>query len=204
MDKLENIIADIEKELNESKKMFGKNLVDKEKLISLVDLWKASLPGAIAKANQILAEADDIRYKAKEEYQRTVSQAEERAAFLVDNDNIVYEAEKRAAKILKSAEYQGQQVGYDAKLRIDNLLSMTEKALLDQINLVRNNREALRGELIKQETVINNVSSMSPEELQKSKDATPIIEAPVATPSSQPRKRGSINDPSNPLYMPKS
>jgi len=207
MEKLEIVISDIEKELSESKRWMGKNLIDKEVMLDLIAKLRIALPECIAKANQVLSDSDAIRQRAKEEYRRTIEQAEEKAGFLVSNDEITFKAEKMAADVLKSTEYQTQQMLLDTKQRIDNLLSLTEKALLDQINFVRNNREALRGELIKQENIINSVSNTSSQAFLQKINEEPssfaVQAAPVHAAPMQGTHRGSINDPNHPLYMPK-
>jgi hypothetical protein len=151
MNSFDIIINEMIGEISKGKKsMLGSGIiVDKEKMLQLVANLKASLPEVVQRSYSVLGESDKIIAESIDRANATVQDAERRAAFLIQNSEIVKRSEYEADMIIKEAYDKVGEIEHDSKRRIDGLLAETEKALAEQLQVVRNNREVLKGELLK-------------------------------------------------------
>ncbi|MDR3293711.1 MAG: hypothetical protein LBT20_06410 [Clostridiales bacterium] len=150
MDKLESILLELEDEVNKGKKFFGLSLMNKERLLSLIDALRGEFPEVIRESEEIIQNKAYILQEAVDLSLKRTHQAQETADYLVSTAEITMRAESEARLILEEADKRAFEIETDSKKRIDNLLAATEKVFVDHLNLVRNNRESLKGELIKQ------------------------------------------------------
>ena len=145
------IIEELEKELSESKNfLFNKKkaLVNMDKCGALIEELKHSMPAAIQEANYILGQKDKIIAQAKEQAERTLREAEIRVEQLLSESALVKKAEIEAEEILELATKKSNQLMAAVKSNVDKMLKSVEDYLIENINIVRNNREELNGNLI--------------------------------------------------------
>ena len=91
LDDLEEILA------NASKVPFSeKAIVDSDEIRSIVDDIRLSMPKDIQQAKWVKDEQDRILNEARGEYDKVIIAAKKQAEYLVENDIIKKEAEKRA------------------------------------------------------------------------------------------------------------
>lgn len=91
LDDLEEILA------NASKVPFSeKAIVDSDEIRSIVDDIRLSMPKDIQQAKWVKDEQDRILNEARGEYDKVIIAAKKQAEYLVENDVIKKEAEKRA------------------------------------------------------------------------------------------------------------
>ncbi|MDR3263268.1 MAG: hypothetical protein LBT30_03060 [Clostridiales bacterium] len=150
MDKLESIILELEDEIAKGKKLFGFTLINKERILSLIESFRTDLPDVVREAENTLKNEARILQEANELSLKRIQQAQETADYLVSTAYITTQAENEARLILEDADNKAYNIETDTKRRIDALLSATESALVNHLNIVRNNREVLSGELLKQ------------------------------------------------------
>jgi len=79
-------------------------LVNRVELLGLLDQVKLAMPDQLSRADELLAEADEVKQAARAEAERIVSGAKKRAAALVDKEPVVAAAEARAAEIIARGE----------------------------------------------------------------------------------------------------
>lgn len=147
------IIEELEKELSDSKNfMFNKKkaVVNMEKCGSLIEELKHSLPPAIQEANYILGQKDKILMQAKEQAENTLREAEIRVEQLLSESSLVRKAENEAEEILDTANKKANQMMAAVKSNIDKMLKSVEDYLMENLNIVRSNREELNGSLLMQ------------------------------------------------------
>ncbi|MDR1905889.1 MAG: hypothetical protein LBQ27_03100 [Clostridiales bacterium] len=150
MDKLESIIIELEEEIEKSKNFFGLTLLNKERVLSLIGAFRKELPEVIREAEETKKERAYIIQEAIDLALKRTQQAQETADYLVSTAEVTMRAQNEARLIVDEAERRAYDIEIDSKKRIDNLLATTEQVLINHINLVRNNREELSGELLKQ------------------------------------------------------
>ena len=150
MNKLESLILELEDEITKAKKVFGVTMVNKDRLLSLTDSIRDELPEVVSESKHVLKNKEYILQEAIDLSLKRTQQAQETADYLVSTSEITLRAEAEAKLIMQEAARQAHELIQDSKRRIDKLLSAIEQSLLNHLTLVRNNREELKGELLRQ------------------------------------------------------
>lgn len=117
LDELEEIIA------NASKVPFSeKAIVESSEIQTIIDDMRAAMPHDIQQAKWIKDEQDRILNEARTEYDKIIVAAKKQAEYLVENDMIKKEAEKRAAALISEAENHSRYIKLRSYEYIDKLL----------------------------------------------------------------------------------
>ena len=117
LDDLEEILA------NASKVPFSeKAIVDSEEIRSIVDDIRLSMPKDIQQAKWVKDEQDRILNEARGEYDKVIIAAKKQAEYLVENDIIKKEAEKRADALISEAENHSRYIKLRSYEYVDKLL----------------------------------------------------------------------------------
>ena len=117
LDDLEEILA------NASKVPFSeKAIVDSDELRSIVDDIRLSMPKDIQQAKWVKDEQDRILNEARSEYDKVIIAAKKQAEYLVENDIIKKEAEKRADALISEAENHSRYIKLRSYEYVDKLL----------------------------------------------------------------------------------
>lgn len=122
----------------------GRSLIDDEKIRSLLDDIRINLPGEIKQAKAIVADRADILAVAKREADTIVKRAEDRARALVAQEEIVRQAQQKAAQILSQAQQKSKELRGASQEFSEDVLRCTEETLTKQLSEVRAARQALR------------------------------------------------------------
>jgi cell division septum initiation protein DivIVA len=150
MNNLESIINELETEIEKGKKFFGFSMLNKDGLLSLLNSLRREIPVVIRESEEIVRRKDEIIQDARVLALKQTQHAQETADYLVSTAEVTIRAQNEARLLLEDADKRAFNIEADSKKRIDNLLSATEKILVNHLNIVRNNREELSGELLKQ------------------------------------------------------
>ena len=117
LDDLEEILA------NASKVPFSeKAIVDSDEIRSIVDDIRLSMPKDIQQAKWVKDEQDRILNEARGEYDKVIIAAKKQAEYLVENDIIKKEAEKRADALISEAENHSRYINLRSYEYVDKLL----------------------------------------------------------------------------------
>ncbi|WP_314021979.1 hypothetical protein [Mogibacterium diversum] len=117
LDDLEEILA------NASKVPFSeKAIVDSDEIRSIVDDIRLSMPKDIQQAKWVKDEQDRILNEARGEYDKVIIAAKKQAEYLVENDIIKKEAEKRADALISEAENHSRYIKLRSYEYVDKLL----------------------------------------------------------------------------------
>ena len=117
LDDLEEILA------NASKVPFSeKAIVDSDEIRSIVDDIRLSMPRDIQQAKWVKDEQDRILNEARGEYDKVIIAAKKQAEYLVENDIIKKEAEKRADALISEAENHSRYIKLRSYEYVDKLL----------------------------------------------------------------------------------
>ena len=81
--------------------------------------------------------------------ERTIKEAELRAEQLVSESSLIRKTEEEAQEMMDNANKKCSQLYNVTKENIDRLLKSVEDYLLENLHVVRNNREELNGGLFK-------------------------------------------------------
>lgn len=117
LDELEDLVT------NASKVPFSdKTIVDGDELKSIIDDIRLSLPKDIQQARWVKDEQERILNEAKSEYDKVIVAAKRQAEYLVENDIVKKEAEKRANALVNEAESHSWYIKLRAYEYIDKML----------------------------------------------------------------------------------
>ncbi len=90
-------------------------VVDRRRLLDMVDQMRAALPNEIREAEDLLNRRDEVIKRAEEEAAIKLSRAQEQVDDILEHDNVVKEAQARADMLVREAE-----------ARCDHMLTDTE------------------------------------------------------------------------------
>ena len=151
MDDVFTLLDQLENELLGARNaVFSKKaMVDATKCLQLLAEIKNGLPSSLKKAQDILDNSVEIVRQSTQKAKEIVEDAERRADELVSQSEILRRAEADAKTIRSEATQFSSRIKSDSRIYVDDMLSEMERFLSDTIACVRNNREELRGSLIK-------------------------------------------------------
>ena len=124
----------------------GNVLVDKKKIMELVDQLRLAIPQEVKSAAEVLSQKDHIINQANLDARRTKAQAEDDYRERLDQNEITELAQKRATETLSEAEERAnriiKQTENDAKSRLvdaDAYALHSLRALERQLNNITGN-----------------------------------------------------------------
>ncbi len=122
----------------------GKSLVDVEKFRELVEDIRLHLPTEIQKAQEIVNDRKIILDDAKKEAEMVIRVAEERSKKLVDQNEIVKQAQTRANEIMSNSQLQARELKKATGDYVDAMLRASEEQLSKNLNEIRSKRQSLK------------------------------------------------------------
>ena len=125
LDELEELIA------SSGKMPFSeKGIIDLDVAQKIIEDMRLNLPRDIQQAKWLGQEKDRIISDAKREYNRMINEAKDQVEYLVNNNSIYKDAQKRADALLKEAENHSNYMKYRSYEYIDQLLYDTNLKLV--------------------------------------------------------------------------
>ena len=121
-----------------------KCIVERDKVLGLLDEIKARIPVEVSEAKRLVAARDEFIGNAKREAEAIRKSAEERVRTLTDEQEIVKAAKTRAAGLVAEAETQSRELRRVANEYTDDLLRQTEEAVGGSLEKVRQVRARFR------------------------------------------------------------
>jgi len=146
-----HLVDRLEELFNESRPlpMMRKVVVDEEKMLSIIDQMRVSIPDEIKRAQQLVSQRDRLLAQAQEEANRTIQLAREKADQLVEKDAIIQSAQVRAGQIIEQARKEIDITRKDADQYVIDSLQELEFELDKLLNQVRNGIQTLMPENVK-------------------------------------------------------
>ncbi|MFD6135445.1 hypothetical protein [Isoptericola sp. NPDC060257] len=117
--------------------------VDRDQALALVDELRDALPTQVARADEVLAAARDTLDDAHRQAEEIVAAARARAIELVQSEQVVVQAQSRAAEVVAEAETRAAALRTDADSYCDGRLADFQQDLEALTNQVRAGREKL-------------------------------------------------------------
>ena len=143
------LIEELEDEFSQGKNFLWskKSLVNLDRCAELIEELKRNLPTALQEASYILSQRDKIISQANEMAEKTLKEAELRAEQLVSESVLIKKSEDEADEIMQNANKRCTHLYNVTKENIDKMLKAVEDYLVENVHIVRNNREELNGGL---------------------------------------------------------
>lgn len=121
-----------------------KCIVERDKVLIVLDEIKAQLPGELAEAKRLKTARDEFISSAKREAESIRKSAEEHARQIMDEQEIVKAAKLRSNELLSSAESRTRELYKVANNYVDDAMRRTEEAIASALNEVRQSRAEFR------------------------------------------------------------
>ncbi len=109
-------------------------VVDRRRLLDLVDQMRAALPNEIREAEDILKRRDEVVGRAEEEAQIKLRRAQEQIDDLLEHDSIVRAAQERADMLQREAEARCDRMLIDAENQAKSRMAEAEKLSNEQMD----------------------------------------------------------------------
>ena len=109
-------------------------VVDRRRLLDLVDQMRAALPNEVREAEDVLRRRDEVLARAEEEAKIKLRRAEEQVDDILDNESIVKAAQARAEMLVREAEARGDRMLLDAENQARARLAQAEKLANEQMD----------------------------------------------------------------------
>ena len=122
----------------------GKRMVDVDKVRDIIDDIRLNLPSEIKQAKAIVNDRAEIVAGARRESEGIIKKAEDRARILVDQQEIVRQAQQKAAELLSAAQQQSREMRTTITDYCENMLRTTEDTMVENAAQVKNIRNSLR------------------------------------------------------------
>lgn len=121
-----------------------KCIVERDKVLNLLDEIKAQLPSEVAEARRLVNARDEFINNAKREAETIRKAAEDRAREMVEEQEIVRAARTRSNELLSQAENRTRELYRVANEYVDDALRRTEEAIQQALEEVRDSRARFR------------------------------------------------------------
>lgn len=128
--------------------LLGRVMVDRERLLEVVDQIRLSVPEEILRAQDLLGDREELLASAQEDAQRLLSQAQERVKVQLQDSELVRVSEARAqdilvaareqsAQMLAAAQQRAQKERQEAESYVVEVLRQLEAQILVHLSTVR-------------------------------------------------------------------
>ena len=130
-----NLIDTLEEVLVQARRLPGGNLVlDRKRVLDVIDQMRLSVPADIREANEVLAQRDQVVADAHTNARRILEQADREREVRVSDTAIMREAEERSHSMLIEAEERARHTIQDADATAAAHLSEAAEAATRQLD----------------------------------------------------------------------
>jgi len=109
-------------------------VVDRRRLLDLVDQMRAALPNEIKEADDLLRRRNEVLQRGEEDAQIKLRRAQEQIDELLSHDAIVREAQARADMLVREAEARCDRMLLDTENQAKSRMAEAEKLSGDQMD----------------------------------------------------------------------
>lgn len=121
-----------------------KVVVELEAVRDCINDIRVNLPQEIKQAQLIVKDRKSIMEQAKNEEERIIRQAEERAKQITSNNEITIQAKQRAVEIITQAQDKSKEIRNATNEYIENVLNQAEQVLSSNLSDLRKTRQAVK------------------------------------------------------------
>lgn len=121
-----------------------KCLIDRDKALDMIEEIKNQLPAEITEARRLVSRRDEFIQNAKKEGESIRKMAETQARKLVDEQEIVRQAEAKAKQMIATAESRSREIQKAMNEYVDETLRGAEESAAQALDIVRNSRARYR------------------------------------------------------------
>ncbi|MGE5528221.1 MAG: ATPase [Patescibacteria group bacterium] len=136
----------LEETLSGRFRLGGRAWVDGEAAMELLQKIRAALPDELREAEWLTSEKDRLIYEAQEEAKRILRDAENYGAKLVQDSQILRQAEQKADEVIAQARREAAAIQEDGRAYARHVLAQLEENLEKALRVVRKSLDDLAGQ----------------------------------------------------------
>ncbi|HIS69425.1 MAG TPA: ATPase [Candidatus Gallacutalibacter stercoravium] len=122
----------------------GRTVIDAERMREILDEIRENFPQEIRQAKAIVADRTQIINDAKREAETVVRVAEERVKVMVNQNEIVRQAQAKANDLLTQAQSKAREMRRAANDYVDDLMKRTDEQMTANLAELRKTRQNIK------------------------------------------------------------
>ncbi len=141
--KVDDLILQLQDLVNDAKAMpfsGGKVLVNSDEVYDIIDQIQDAMPAEVRQAKNIVADRKQILGEANRESENIIRAAEERRKIMLNQNEIVREAQAKAREIIEDAKQKSLEIRKATNAYVDGVMKQTEESLTSQLTEVKKTR----------------------------------------------------------------
>ncbi len=121
-----------------------KCIIERERALDVLEELRASLPSDLKMAKDIVEKRNDVIAAGKREAETLKAQADEYVKKVVNQQNVVQEANRRAAELVGNAEIQSRELRRVANEYCEDTLKRAEETVMLALDEIKNAHKKFR------------------------------------------------------------
>ena len=144
--KVDDLILQLQDLVSDAKAMpfsGGKVLINSDDIYDIIDQIQDAMPAEVRQAKNIVADRKQILSEAKREGENIIQAAEERKKVMLNQNEIVREAQVKAREIVEDARQKSTEIRRATNVYVDSILKRAEETLSSQLAEVKKTRAGI-------------------------------------------------------------
>ena len=121
-----------------------KCILDRNNALALLEEIKNQLPAEVTEAKRLISGKAEFIRQTREEVEQMRQEAGDECRRMVEKENVVQEARKRAREIISAAENKAADLRSASNNYADDLLRRTEESIVQSLTAIRQSRSSFR------------------------------------------------------------
>ena len=121
-----------------------KCILDRDNALALLEEIKNQLPAEVTEAKRLISGKAEFIRQTREEVEQMRQEAADECRRMVEKENVVQEARKRAREIITAAEGKANDLREASSNYADDLLRRTEEGIVQSLTAIRQSRSSFR------------------------------------------------------------
>ena len=141
--KVDDLILQLQDVINDAKSMpfsGGKVMVSSDEIYDIIDQIQDAMPAEVRQAKNIVADRKQILSEANRESENIIRAAEERKKAMLNQNDIVREAQAKAKEIVDDAKQKSAEIRKAANVYVESIIKRTEEGIATQLEEIRKTR----------------------------------------------------------------
>lgn len=141
--KVDDLILQLQDVIGDAKSMpfsGGKVMVSSDEIYDIIDQIQDAMPAEVRQAKNIVADRKQILTEANRESENIIRAAEERKKAMLNQNEIVREAQAKAKEIVDDAKQKSAEIRKAANVYVDSIIRRTEDSISAQLDEIKKTR----------------------------------------------------------------
>lgn len=144
--KVDDLILDLQNLVDNARPVplsGGKVMVNRDEVFEIIAQIQDAMPAEVRQAKNIVADRKQILNEANSEAENIIRAAEERKKIMLNQNELVREAQAKAKEIVDDAKAKSAEIRKAANVYADGILKRAEESLSTQLTDIKKTRSTL-------------------------------------------------------------